>query len=130
MGRIGKHGLARRQSSRPRRLTMHRNFPISLVPGVGLEPTRGCPHRILSPARLPVPPFRPTFRVSAKFLSFKVNLAGALGASTIYFVEIGVTEALAPFPAPNSPADPTLAAASWRSFSFLMLYLSKTERVF
>src|SRR5947207_15621780 len=29
------------------------------VPKVGLEPTRGLPHRILSPARLPVPPLRP-----------------------------------------------------------------------
>ena len=28
------------------------------VPKVGLEPTRGFPHRILSPARLPVPPLR------------------------------------------------------------------------
>ncbi len=25
----------------------------SLVPEVGLEPTQGCPYRILSPARLP-----------------------------------------------------------------------------
>ncbi len=29
-----------------------------IVPEVGLEPTRGCPHRILSPARLPIPPLR------------------------------------------------------------------------
>src|SRR3954451_13706437 len=28
------------------------------MPKVGLEPTRGFPHRILSPARLPVPPLR------------------------------------------------------------------------
>src|SRR6266508_3417965 len=28
------------------------------VPKVGLEPTRGFPHRILSPARLPIPPLR------------------------------------------------------------------------
>ncbi len=28
------------------------------MPEVGLEPTRGCPHRILSPARLPIPPLR------------------------------------------------------------------------
>ena len=27
-----------------------------LMPGVGLEPTRGRPHRILNPARLPIPP--------------------------------------------------------------------------
>src|ERR1700676_757030 len=27
-----------------------------------MEPTRGCPHRILSPARLPVPPARHIFR--------------------------------------------------------------------
>ena len=29
------------------------------MPKVGLEPTRPCGHRILSPARLPVPPLRP-----------------------------------------------------------------------
>ena len=29
-----------------------------LVPEVGIEPTWGCPQRILSPSRLPVPPLR------------------------------------------------------------------------
>ncbi len=29
-----------------------------MVPEEGVEPTRPCGHRILSPARLPVPPFR------------------------------------------------------------------------
>ncbi len=29
-----------------------------VVPKVGVEPTRGCPHRILSPARLPISPLR------------------------------------------------------------------------
>ncbi len=27
--------------------------------GEGLEPSRGCPHRILNPARLPIPPPEP-----------------------------------------------------------------------
>ena len=31
---------------------------IHVVPEVGLEPTRSCDHRILSPARLPIPPLR------------------------------------------------------------------------
>ena len=31
---------------------------INLVPKVGIEPTRCCHHRILNPARLPVPPLR------------------------------------------------------------------------
>ncbi len=31
---------------------------LSLVPKVGLEPTRCRQHRILSPARLPIPPLR------------------------------------------------------------------------
>ena len=30
------------------------------MPKEGLEPTRGCPHRFLRPARLPIPPLRPT----------------------------------------------------------------------
>jgi hypothetical protein len=29
-----------------------------MVPGGGVEPPRGCPRRILSPLRLPVPPSR------------------------------------------------------------------------
>jgi hypothetical protein len=38
-----------------------RALPLSyppVVPEVGVEPTRACAHRILSPARLPVPPLR------------------------------------------------------------------------
>ena len=31
---------------------------LSMVPEVGIEPTRAFTHRILSPARLPVPPLR------------------------------------------------------------------------
>ena len=30
----------------------------SMVPKVGIEPTRGCPHQILSLARLPISPLR------------------------------------------------------------------------
>lgn len=33
-------------------------FLFYMVPVVGVEPTRSCPHRILSPARLPIPPHR------------------------------------------------------------------------
>ena len=32
---------------------------VFMVPGGGVEPPRGCPRRILSPLRLPVPPSRP-----------------------------------------------------------------------
>ena len=32
------------------------------VLGEGLEPSRGCPHRILNPARLPIPPPEPNLR--------------------------------------------------------------------
>ena len=34
---------------------------LYVVPKRGLEPPRGCPHWILSPARLPVPPLRHNF---------------------------------------------------------------------
>ncbi len=34
------------------------NSLVLLVPGGGVEPPRGCPRRILSPLRLPVPPSR------------------------------------------------------------------------
>ena len=33
--------------------------PRRVVRGAGIEPARGCPHRILSPGRLPVPPPSP-----------------------------------------------------------------------
>jgi len=35
--------------------------------GEGLEPSQGCPHRILNPARLPIPPPEPgkDFRASS-----------------------------------------------------------------
>ena len=36
-----------------------KNSVICLVPEVGLEPTQPCGHRILNPARLPIPPLRP-----------------------------------------------------------------------
>ncbi len=36
-----------------------------LVPGGGVEPPRGCPRRILSPLRLPVPPSRRIFDFTA-----------------------------------------------------------------
>ena len=36
------------------------------MPGVGIEPTWSCPHGILSPARLPVPPSR---RIVGKSIS-------------------------------------------------------------
>ncbi len=38
----------------------------ALVPGGGVEPPRGCPRRILSPLRLPVPPSRPGMRSRAR----------------------------------------------------------------
>ena len=33
-------------------------YPQEAMPEEGLEPSRDCSHRILSPARLPVPPLR------------------------------------------------------------------------
>src|SRR4029079_3685833 len=41
------------------------------VPKVGLEPTRGFPHRILSPARLPIPPLRRGHLVALKPTSLR-----------------------------------------------------------
>ena len=36
------------------------------MPKDGLEPSRGCPHWILNPARLPIPPLRHYFSISYK----------------------------------------------------------------
>jgi hypothetical protein len=48
---------------------------LSMVPVVGVEPTRSCPHRILSPARLPIPPHRHKSLESyeLKVTSFKIS---------------------------------------------------------
>ncbi len=40
-----------------------------MVPGVGLEPTRVLPHRILSPARLPISPSRQVQRLAGRYSS-------------------------------------------------------------
>src|ERR1700677_2414130 len=52
---------------------------LCLVPGGGVEPPRGCPRRILSPLRLPVPPSR---RIS-------ILLHLALWAKAAQFVRAG-----------------------------------------
>jgi hypothetical protein len=36
------------------------------VPEEGVEPTHSCEYGILSPARLPVPPFRPELRIISR----------------------------------------------------------------
>ena len=38
------------------------------MPKDGLEPSRGCPHWILNPARLPIPPLRPDIYYNKKLL--------------------------------------------------------------
>jgi hypothetical protein len=48
-----------------------------LVPRVGIEPTRGCPHWILSPARLPVPPPRLRRASVSKFACDKNRIRGS-----------------------------------------------------
>lgn len=50
---------ARQIGGLPRAATRGRHVRCSAgLPGVGIEPTRPCGHRILSPVRLPVPPPR------------------------------------------------------------------------
>src|ERR1700761_569792 len=45
-----------------------------MVPGGGVDPPRGCPRRILSPLRLPVPPSRLGFHAFADVASsFRLN---------------------------------------------------------
>jgi hypothetical protein len=38
--------------------SLNRKSLVLLVPEAGLEPAQGCPRRILSPLRLPIPPLR------------------------------------------------------------------------
>ena len=56
----------------PFNLTKHRGtrwVPLCLVPVVGLEPTRYCYQRILSPSRLPIPSHR---RICSNFVYISV----------------------------------------------------------
>ncbi len=47
-----------------------------MVPEEGVEPTRPCGHRILSPARLPVPPLRELLRLTELYqVPFCASLA-------------------------------------------------------
>jgi hypothetical protein len=45
------------------------------VPKAGLEPARYCYHRILSPARLPIPPLRRIYKeydiIKVKYMQYK-----------------------------------------------------------
>ena len=59
-------------ASSPVRLNQHRGtqrVPLCLVPVVGLEPTRYCYQRILSPSRLPIPSHR---RICSNFVHTSV----------------------------------------------------------
>lgn len=56
MLRVEREGAARR--SIQKKHLQSRKCLKYLVPEVGLEPTRHCCRRILSPLRLPIPPFR------------------------------------------------------------------------
>ena len=47
-----------RTNERRKPLNPQRILVFQMVPGGGVEPPRGCPRRILSPLRLPVPPSR------------------------------------------------------------------------
>jgi hypothetical protein len=58
MTRCGRGNQRSDQSLRPRDGTAGKRH----LPTEGVEPTRPCGHWILSPARLPIPPRRLTFR--------------------------------------------------------------------
>src|SRR3989454_12270415 len=50
------------------------NDKLLQVLGAGIEPAWGCPHRILSPARLPVPPPRPLDTALTQFRVLSCSL--------------------------------------------------------
>jgi hypothetical protein len=54
------------------------------VPGIGIEPTRPCGHRILSPARLPVPPARHADSIASKQVAG--NMSPKCGPSFFVFL--------------------------------------------
>ena len=67
-----------------------------MVPGIGIEPIRGCPRGILSPLRLPVPPSRqdgelikleapPRFELGVKVLQTSALPLG-YGATLFYMI--------------------------------------------
>src|SRR5713101_6497702 len=58
-----------------------------MVPGIGVEPTRPCGHRILSPARLPVPPARRSVKDTTRFQLFQPFYLAAFLVFLTHFLE-------------------------------------------
>ena len=52
------HGNNGNKKIKSTKQTEHTTWYLKLVPGEGLEPSRPCGQRILSPLRLPIPPSR------------------------------------------------------------------------
>ena len=77
----------------------------------GFEPSRGCPHRILNPARLPIPPpeLRPSRRTAF------VRRSGAEGSRTpdlLNAIQALSQLSYGPFARPRKP----FARAEWLDF--------------
>src|SRR5580700_6815604 len=53
-----------------------------MVPEEGVEPTRPCGHRILSPARLPVPPFGQQLKIARLRPALKISTGPRLDLLT------------------------------------------------
>ena len=60
-------------------------YPVffSFVPKAGIEPARCCHHWILNPARLPVPPLRQVYQVSAEPIGSCIQRACPEGEATV-----------------------------------------------
>src|SRR6202789_15186 len=82
---------------------LYKSFVI-LVPGGGVEPPRGCPRRILSPLRLPVPPSRQLIK-----LRQNTSTAGQLDCVFLFLVShsISLSRLLGfiEWPKPGRPAN-------------------------
>jgi hypothetical protein len=84
---------------------------ILLVPGGGVEPPRGCPRRILSPLRLPVPPSR-RFSYSNKLFGHRLH---GLSVTRAPHSAGPARRAARRSPQPSSPPHPFIKSSQDRS---------------
>ena len=69
---------------------------VFMVPKDGLEPSRGCPHWILNPARLPISPLRPYKSVSSPSVYHQCTTGNTQGLLTIPKQLANVNKKVAP----------------------------------
>ena len=82
------HSELRQTSFKKRTFVKKTKVRFLLVPVVGVEPTRYCYLRILSPTRLPIPPYRQMVQpmVAGSIISYKYKKINTFSKKTFHFI--------------------------------------------